>query len=255
MNTVAEQLAATLRTAAQAYAAGDQVAPCAVLWPDPDRLSESIMGALQPMIPELFLLGSYAPEKRSGPALWLRCIEARVIEGAPTPGTTPVFYLPGISEEKLRAAEGCPPELAALVDLQYRGVMWLHPNGKNSKEWTPHAFLISKQGIGIDVARDQATFEALAGALPSLLVQPLSQLQNRRLDSEFFNALVAPDATGLLLRWLSNPETFKQGRSDAEWKAFCQQCKADFRFDPVKEGPLKAAQLLAYRGNAWTNVW
>ncbi len=47
---------------------------------------------------------------------------------------------------------------------------------------------------------------------------------------------------GLLLRWLSDPEAFKQRRSDAEWKAFCEQCKTDFRFDPVKEGPLKAAQ-------------
>ena len=43
--------------------------------------------------------------------------------------------------------------------------------------------------------------------------------------------------------------------SDVEWNAFCQQCKADFRFDPAKEGPLKAAQLLADRSNSWGNVW
>ena len=253
MNTLAEQLAATLRTAAQAYAAGDQVAPCAVLWPDPERLWECVMPELQPMMPELFLLGSYAPEKRTGPALWLRCIEARVVEGAPAAGTTPIFYLPGISREKLRAAEDCPQELAALVELQYRGVTWLHVNGK---EWTPYAFLVSKHGgLGLDVAKDQATLDALAGALPTLMAEPISQLQSRRLDAEFFNGLVAPDATGLMLRWLSDPEAFKQRRSDAEWKAFCQQCKADFRFDPVKEGPLKAAQFLAERGNHWGKVW
>ena len=56
MNTLAEQLVATLRTAAQAYAAGDQVAPCAVLWPDPDRLWDSVMPELQSMLPELYLL-------------------------------------------------------------------------------------------------------------------------------------------------------------------------------------------------------
>src|SRR6185295_10791460 len=105
MNTLAEQLAATLRTAAQAYAAGDQVAPCAVLWTDPERLWECVMPDLQPMLPELFLLGSYAPAKRTGPALWLRCIEARVVQGAPPVGTAPILYLPGISREKLRAAE------------------------------------------------------------------------------------------------------------------------------------------------------
>jgi len=253
MNTLTEQLAATLRTASQSYAAGDQIAPCAVLWPDPERLWECVMLELQPMLPELFLLGSYAPDKRTGPALWLRCIEARVVEGAPSAGTTPIFYLPGISREKLRAAEDCPKELAALVELQYRGEMWLHVNGK---EWTPYAFLISKRGgLGLDVAKDQATLDALAGALPLLMAETLSRLQGRRLDSEFFNGLVAPDATGLLLRWLSDPEAFKQRRSDAEWKAFCEQCKADFRFDPAKEGPLKAAKLLAERGNPWSKVW
>ena len=253
MNSLAEQLVGTLRTAAQAYAAGDQVAPCAVLWPDPERLWECVMPELQPMMPELFLLGSYAPDKRTGPALWLRCIEARVVEGAPPAGTTPIFYLPGISRETLRAAEDCPQELAALVELQYRGVMWLHVNGK---EWTPYAFLVSKHGgLGLDVAKDQATLDALAGALPTLMAESISQLQGRRLDAEFFNGLVAPDATGLMLRWLSDPETFKQRRSDAEWKAFCQQCKTDFRFDPVKDGPLKAAQLLAERGNHWGKVW
>ena len=253
MNSVAEQLAGALRAVAQAYAAGDQVAPCAVLWPDPERLWECIMPELQSMMPELFLLGSYAPEKRTGPALWLRCIEARVVEGAPPAASTPIFYLPGVSREKLRAAEDCPPELAPLVELQYRGVMWLHVNGK---EWTPYAFLVSKHGgLGLDVAKDQATLDALAGALPTLMAEPISQLQGRRLNAEFFNGLVSPDATGLMLRWLSDPEMFKQRRSDAEWKAFCQQCKTDFRFDPVKDGPLKAAQLLAGRGNHWGKVW
>src|ERR1035441_9940026 len=105
MSTLAEQLAATLRTAAHAYAAGDQVAPCAVLWLDPERLWEAIVPELQPLVPELFVLGPYAADKRTGPALWLRRIEARVVEGAPATGTTPVFYLPDISREKLRAAE------------------------------------------------------------------------------------------------------------------------------------------------------
>jgi hypothetical protein len=250
---ISQRLVAALRSPAQSFAAGDQVAPCAVLWTDPERLWEAVIPDLQVMLPELFLLGSYALEKRTGPALWLRCIEARLVDSAPLAGTTPIFYLPGISRERLRAAEDCPQELAALVELQYRGAMWLHVNGK---EWTPYAFLVSKHGgLDLDVAKDQATLDALAGALPSLMAEPLSQLQGRRLDSEFFNGLVAPDATGLLLRWLSGPEAFKQRRSDAEWKAFCQQCKAEAGFDPVKDGPLKAASLLAARMNHWSKVW
>ncbi len=251
--TFAQHLVTSLRTAAHAYATGDQVAPCAVIWTDPERLWESVVLELQALLPDLFVLGAYAPKNRIGPALWLRCIEARVVEGAPSEGTTPILYLPGISRERLRAAEECPQELAALVELQYRGVMWLHVNGK---EWTPFGFLVSKHGgLDLDVAKDQATLDALAGALPSLMAQPMAQLRGRRLDAEFFNGLLAPDATGLLLRWLSDPDPFKKRRSAAEWKAFCQQCKIDAGFDPIKDGPLKAASLLAARVNFWSKVW
>src|SRR4051812_4684142 len=113
MSSLADKLAEMLRLQAYAYAAGDQVAPCAVLWPDPERLWENAIPELQTMVPELFLLGAYAPEKRSGPAVWLRCVEARLVEFSPPTGTAPIFYLPGISRERLRAAEECPQELAA----------------------------------------------------------------------------------------------------------------------------------------------
>lgn len=251
--TLSQRLIAALRTTAQSYASGDQVAPCTVLWTDPERLWESVMPALQEMLPELFLLGGYAPEQRTGPALWLRCIEARQVDGAPPAGTTPICYLPGVSRAMLLPAEDCTQELAALVELQYRGAMWLQANGK---DWTPYAFMVSKQGgLNLEVAKDQATLDSLSGALPSLMAEPLSQLQGRRLNSEFFNALVAPDPTGLLLRWLSDPDAFKQNRSAAEWMAFCQQCKADFSVDPTKDGPLKAATLLAGRATGWNTVW
>ena len=211
------------------------------------------MPQMQDLMPELYLLGGYAPAKRSGPAIWLRCIEARVVEGAPPAGTTPVFYLPGLSREELRGVEDCTMEVAALVELQFRGVMWMHENGR---EWTPQAYLVSKLGgLGLDVAKNQATQEALAGALSVLFDKPLSLLQDRRLDADFLNGLLVPDANGILLHWLSDPEAFQGRRSAAEWKAFCQQCKAEFQFDPVKEGALKAAQLLAGRANNWDKVW
>ena len=251
--TLTQHVVSALRATAHAFDAGDQVAPCAVLWPDPDRQWEAIVSALQTMIPELFVLGAYAADKRTGPALWLRCIDARVVEGSPAVGTTPMFYLPGISREKLRAAEDCPQELSPLVELLNRGVAWLHVNGK---EWTPYAFLVSKHGgLGLDVAKDQATLDALAGALSTLIDEPLSQLQGRRLDSEFFNGLLAPDTTGLLLLWLSDSEAFRQRRSDTEWKAFCQQCKTEFHFDPSKDGQLKAVNLMVQRNTPWHNVW
>ena len=251
--TVGQSIAASLRLAAHAYAAGDQVAPCAVLWPDPGRLWEPVIADLQAIVPELYGLGAYAGETRTGPALWLRCIEARVVDGAPPQGTTPIFYLPGVSQQRLREAEDCPPELTALVETQYRGIVWAQsPN----REWTPYSYLVSAHhGPGLDLATGQATRDALVGALPSLMTSPINHLRGRRLDSEFFNGLVAPDPTGSLLQWLGNPEAFKQRRSEAEWKAFCENCKVEYRFDPATEGPLEAAKQLAGRDTTWDVTW
>ena len=143
----------------------------------PSGCGNPIMPELQPMMPELFCWAvmhrKSARDRRSG------CGASRreLLKARRRTGTTPIFYLPGISREKLRAAEDCPQELAALVELQYRGVMWLHVNGK---EWTPYAFLVSKHGgLGLDVAKDQATLDALAGALPTLMAESVSQLQGR----------------------------------------------------------------------------
>src|SRR5260370_36706403 len=97
MSSLADQVAGVLRAQAYSYAAGDQIAPCAILWPDPERLWEGVIPELQTRVPELFQLGSYVPGKRLGPALWLRCIEARAVEVEPPAANTPIFYLPGIS--------------------------------------------------------------------------------------------------------------------------------------------------------------
>ncbi len=251
--TLGQSVLAALRTAAQAFAPGDQVAPCAVLWPDPERLWEHVTPLLQEQMPELYRLGNYDAAKRTGPALWLRCIEGRVVDGAPPAGTTPVFYLPGIGREHLRAVEDCTPEIAALVELQYRGVMWMHINGR---EWTPYGYLVSTLGgMSLDLAKDQATLDALAGALPRLVAVPIQQLKGHRLDADYLNGLLAPDPNGLILRWLGDPAAFQKGRTEAEWLAFCQQTKSDFGLDPVKDGPLKAARLLADRSHNWAGVW
>jgi hypothetical protein len=251
--TVAQSIAASLKATAHAYAAGDQVAPCAVLWPDPERLWEPVIPELQVLVPELFVLGAFAPELRTGPALWLRCIEARVIDGAPQQGTTPIFYLPGVSQERLRAAEDCPPSLSPLVETQYRGVTFVQ---SATREWTPYSLLVSGlHGLGLDLATGQATRDALVGALPSLMSEQVSHLRNRRLDSEFFNGLVAPDATGSLLQWLGNSDAFRQRHSEAEWKAFRENCKAEYRFDPQTDGPLEVAKQLAGRDTTWNIAW
>lgn len=141
--TIGTAIIEALRSAAKAYAPGDQVPPCAVLWLDPDQLWASVIPNLGKAMQELFVLGPYAPAEHRGPALWLRCVEARTVPEAPAAGTIPIFYLPDVRLEQLRDLESISSELVPLAEMQFRGTIWLHPNGK---EWTPFAFLVSEHG-------------------------------------------------------------------------------------------------------------
>jgi hypothetical protein len=105
-------------------------------------------------MPELFTLGEYEPEKRIGPAIWLRCAIERSLPDVDLPGNIiPVIYMPNVSRQTLRAVEECPDTLKPLVELQYRGTVWRQRNGR---DWTVEAFLVSKDGgLGLDVAKDR----------------------------------------------------------------------------------------------------
>lgn len=249
---VVQALSQSLRRAG-AYTADDQVAPCAILWTDPDRLWEGALTDLKVLMPELYVFGSYDPEARTGPAIYLRCVEARTVDPPLPEGQIPIFYLPGVSKQRLREVEECPVELQPLVELQFRGAVWAHLNGK---DWTPLAFLSSEYGgLSLEVARDEATQEALLRALPRLMTEKLEDLRGQRLNADAFNHLLTPDLPSELLRWMSNPDQGKAGKTADAWVAFCHQCAEDYGFHPDRDGELKAAQLLGERKERWATVW
>jgi len=69
-------------------------------------------------LPELVILGDYCPEKRTGPAIWLRSVVARKIDEAKPPADRPpIIYLPGISRQDLRGVESFPDQLMTLAEL------------------------------------------------------------------------------------------------------------------------------------------
>ena len=124
---VMSQLVKAIRNAA-IFNPEIQVAPACILWPDRDRQWEVIIPMLQAEMPELMILGDYAPEKRMGPAIWLRCVLAKTISLSTedTESTKkennnsvssvssvfsvfsvdkiPILYLPGVSRQDLRCA-------------------------------------------------------------------------------------------------------------------------------------------------------
>lgn len=250
--TVGDELLNRIR-AAGAYTRGDQTAPAAILWPDGERRWAAVMPDLKQRAAELYSLGDIAEASRTGPAIWLRCIEARMAAPLPPDGAIPIFYLPGVSRQDLRAVEDCPPELEPIVELQFRGAVWSHPNGR---DWTPFAFLTSAHGgLRLDMPTDADTAAALDRSLPSLLLERVADLAGEKLDTEFLNLLLAPDLPVEILRWMNDAEAVRARKSDAAWQAFCDQCRSDFRTDPEKDGPLHAAERMGHRDGQWSKVW
>ena len=115
---VIEHLVKTLRDSA-IFNPEVQVAPSCILWPDKDRQWEAVIPRLQSELAELLVLGDYAPESRTGPAIWLRCVIAGKAPDVTLPADrVPVFYLPGVSRQDLRAIEDCPDLLKSFASLK-----------------------------------------------------------------------------------------------------------------------------------------
>jgi hypothetical protein len=251
---VVEYLLKAVRNAA-AFNSEIEVAPACILWPDRERQWEVVMPRLQGEMPELLILGDYRPETRTGPAVWLRCVIAGVVDNVSLPeDRTPIIYLPGVSRQDLRAVETCPDHLKPLAELQYRGVIW---SQVNAKDWTVLAFLKSDQGgLGLDVAQDSDTKNAMQLALHCLLDEPVDRFKGKRLDKDDFHGLLnGGDPVRELLQWLDQGDAFQNGRSENEWRAFVEVCQSHFAFHPQDDGILEGAARLAGREGPWRAVW
>src|SRR5690606_17573900 len=189
--------------ASAAYNSNVQEAPSVVLWTDKQRQWESALPLLQAALPELIVLGSYAPEKKTGPAIWIKCVVEKVLPEIELPtDRIPIVYLPGIDRSELRAISSCSDALKPLAELQYRGCWWIYSN--SSRDWTVNAFLISSNGgVGLDVAQDEKTQQAMLRVLPEILESGCKDLANRRLEAPDFNKLVSSDSVRDLLSWMN----------------------------------------------------
>jgi hypothetical protein len=228
-------------------------APVAILWTDPLSEWKPLLALLRQQLPELLCLGDYDPEHQQGPALWLRCIVDRSLPAAEAAsGKVPVIYLPGVSRQELRAGEGCPWVLEPLIELMFRGSLWLQRNGR---DWTLPAFLGSSDALGLDLSGDQATKAALSRALTELASVPLDQLRGKRLEADDFDALLADDPIRDLLQWMADPQAFQLRCAGERWSALTAIWKKELKFDPAKDGDLSAAERLAKGTAGWDKAW
>lgn len=247
IDAICHSMIASLRTP-------DEFAPpTALLWTDANGQWKPLLPALQKALPQLYRLGPYEPAERQGPVIWLKCIVDRSLaDAAPDRDTVPILYLLNVSRQDLRAAGDCDPMLQPLVELQYRGEVWHQRNGR---DWTVEAFLVSEDGLDLDVARDTQTREAMLRALTLLAEEPITGLKGKRLEAEDFERLAIGDPIRDLLTWMSDPEAF-EGRVDRDrWKTFCNVCMREFSFDPDKDGVDAAATALLGGGDKWDEAW
>ncbi len=256
MSTLAHRLRQVLREAGTAYNSNDQVAPAAVLWADGERQWEPVVQRLRTEVPHLFTLGAYDPSTRTGPAIYLKALIAGALPEhyQPQPGVVPILYLPGIQRDDIKPREECSPLLQPLAELQFRGTSF-HQRG--GAEWTVYAFLVNAEhGLGLDVARDAATLNALRLALVRLADAPLAPLMSKRLETSDFQDLAHGDPVHHLLRWLDDPAARQAEWAGNDWSLFLARCKDTYGFAPESgDARIDAARLLGKAAGAWAAVW
>lgn len=251
MTTVLDMVCAKVRACAKT--ADGTAAPAAILWTDPQRQWLPAIKLLKQALPELIELGSYVPELRRGPAIWIRCVIDRTVLVAGLPeNVPPIIYLPGLARMQLRAGPDCPEEVRPLVELLYRGTAWMHPGGH---DYTVSAFLKGPTTLGLDVAEDALTGQALLNAIPEILAAPVTSLRGRRLEASDFNELVTGDLVRDMLLWIAAPDARRDVMTREQWIAFVQSLKSDFKFDPEAEGPLSAAERMCQGDGPWAKLW
>lgn len=251
---IIDLLAREIRASAT-YNSSVQVAPSAILWTDKLRQWEPALHLIQIALPELIVFGDYMPDRKTGPAIWIKCVVDNALPEIEMPADQiPIIYLPGIDRDELRAISSCPESLQPLAELQYRGCWWIYSN--SSRDWTVNAFLRSK-GIGaeLDVAQDEKTQSAMLRVLPEILESHHIDLLGRRLEAPDFNKLVSSDPTRDLLNWMSDAKAYRERWGDIRWLAFEGICTTEYHFNPTQDGELRAAELLCQGQGIWANVW
>lgn len=270
MTTVRAELGAALRAVAARFDAGSQVAPAAVLWPDPDRVWDRVIGQVQESVPVLVLAESHEPGTAVGPAIWVRAMlsgadsEGSVAAGdpvlglpdslAPRDGGNPwVIYLAGVSRSEIDGDQSASAALAPLVELAHRSVWWLQ---SNQQPWTPQAFLRSQDGLRLKVAQDAATRSAISDVLDVLLDQDVERLREHTIDASRLLALVVPDDVRELLAWMNDPDaTRARTQAAGTWTALVGTVRSSYGLDVEKDTVITAAGMLGRREGRWDLVW
>jgi hypothetical protein len=251
--SIFDRVIQSLRQAAQ-HNSQVMVRPEVILWPDPEKQWMPVISIIQEKIKTLWVYGPYDPDILQGPAIWLKCMAAGKLSGYEHDGSeTPVIYLPGISKQDFRNVTSAGLLLQPLIEYQYTGTMWLQENGK---EWTVAAFVQNAQsGMGVKVAQDTATKDALLAALPDIFQEPGALYNKTFIDAEYLLSLVYPDIITDILKWMSEGDAFFNSLEPERRNTFIKICKTRFEFEPYYRNIRDITLKLGSRKDAWAQAW
>jgi hypothetical protein len=228
--------------------------PEVILWPDPELLWVDVIPTLQESRDNLFIYGSYEPQKNQGPSIWLKCMMAKSIpEAIWKSKTTPIIYLPGVSKNELKNVEEIGFQLQPLVEYQYTGTTFAQENGK---EWTVMAFVENPiNGLGLKVNKDNATKEALRKALPTLFQDKDIFIGKSFIDADFLNNQLFPNIIPSILKWICKGDAFLDTLDAGKKEVFANICKAQYDFEPDHRNIKAIVEKLGTQKNGWNNIW
>ncbi|AEE54500.1 BREX-1 system phosphatase PglZ type B [Haliscomenobacter hydrossis] len=230
------------------------VRPEVILWPDPDHQWLEVIPVLQASLPHLLRYGSYVPAQQQGPAIWLKCMVARMLPAANWDSSIiPIIYLPGVSKNDLRNVEQAVFDFQPLLEYQYTGTLFVQENGK---EWTILAFVENPfSGLGLKVAKDSATKDALKKTLPTIFQDAQALSGKALIDADHLNKQVFPDIIPAILTWMCQGDRFLHSLEPGKREVFKLLCRSAYDFEPDHRNISAITEKLGAQKSAWKYVW
>ncbi len=109
--------------------------------------------------------------------------------------------------------------------------------------------------MGLKVAKDEATKNALRKTLP-VIFRDDEILEGKSLvDYDFLISLLFPDIFHYILRWMCSGDSFVQEMPAGKRDVFINICKTQYDFTPDHKNIFSIAEKLGTQRNQWKYVW
>lgn len=239
---------------AEQYNSSLMVKPEVILWPDPENQWLDVISVLQENLPQLVIYGTYEPARKQGPAIWIKCMIARMLPEADWDAILiPIIYLPGVAKSDLRNVENAVFNFQPLLEYQYTGTLFVQESGR---EWSILAFVENPIiGLGVKVLKDSATKDTLKKALPDIIQDREVLYGKTIIDSEYLNNQLLPDMIPSVLKWMSKGDQYLQSMDVGKREVFVNLCKSQYDFEPDPKNIKAIAEKLGAQKNGWKYVW